>query len=281
MFVGGPIIKNENTRINTANWEYQISDTQWSTYPQSLSALIQRQCRNACDNNTNVPIFYQTSNGNKFKLNPSNSLQYNLQNNSVTMIRKQKKSKISKIDYLKCPECLFKIFADTKICEVCNTNIPKYINENNDANSKAAEQKENDSKMISNSNHIQELPPKLNPVVNELSWHDFIYINLHIFIRICKTHSDELLCPICSTKNSKEFDFCVGCSFDLREYKKNLCATDLVVDIKGDEDDSFDIEPGRGSKSDDDMEIEENEVQPGVEESEKVESTLEFAANWH
>merc|ERR1712130_793937 len=245
----------QNMKIHSIDWEYQINDTQWSMYPQSLSSLIHRQCRNQNDNDTNTPIFYQTNNGNKFKINLSNSLQYNLQNNSVAMMRKCKNSQMNKPNYLKCPECLFKVSADATICNVCNYKLQ------NNKNPKP-EKKENEIQMISNDNK-----QKLKPILK----------------------NDKLFCPVCKTQNNKDFNFCVGCSFDLRKHKEiinenvpgvNSFDNDLVIDIKKDENNPFDIEPGTDSI----QMIEgnaENDIQPGVEEQENNKSLLEFGANWH
>jgi len=198
--------------INSALWEYQLTDTKWTTYPKSISLLIERQFKNQKNHNGKyIPIFYQKSNGNKFKVNLETSLQFDLQNNSVAMIRRQNHSEKKSLNYNKCPHCLFKISPSAQTCNICNTNIQEYMfkqyNDNgnhNNNNQKKQFHDDDDIKMGDNNKNKnkkeqpkEELPPKANNILQ----------------------SDEIKCPFCQTKNQKNFNFCVGCSFDLREYQ--------------------------------------------------------------
>merc|ERR1712113_229848 len=112
-----------------------------------------------------------------------------LGNNTKTIIRKSNNAKHNNNQSsLKCPECLFKIAANTKICNICNTSVEKYVQQK--LRIKEDDVKQNDEKPKSE--------PKSQPDLKD----------------------DEVVCPQCNTQNSKDFNFCVGCSFDLRKINK-------------------------------------------------------------
>ena len=129
MLIGGSInLGIVEEEINSALWEYQVTDTKWTTYPKTISLIIERQWRNQKNlNGKYTPIFYQKSNGNKFKINLENSLQFDMQNNSVSMIRRQNHSETKSLNYNKCPHCLFKISPTAQTCAICNTNVQEYM----------------------------------------------------------------------------------------------------------------------------------------------------------
>merc|ERR1712154_130671 len=212
-----------------------------------------------------IPICYQKGNGNKFKIDLSNSLQFDLQNDSVSNIRRQSYSETKQLNYNKCTECLFKIPLNAKICNICNTNIQRIpLKEDNDnkmdENSNNKVDKNNnkppkvenididDIKMEpkDNNNNIEPLnnkppeqlsPPKIDPVpvIND---------------------NEFLLCPFCKTKNKKDFNFCVGCRFDLSQLKKNENNNNA---IKVDDDNDININKENENEVGNDM-----NVDPGV-----------------
>ena len=176
MFIGGSIdLTVEKEEINCALWEYQVTDTKWVTFPKSISLLIERQWRNQKNVDPKLqqysPIFYQKSNGNKFKITIENSLQFDLQNNSVAMIQRQNHSETKSLNYNKCPHCGFKISASTQICNICNTNIQEFMfkqynengNNNNNNNNVPNKQWIDDDIKMDKNGKILDLPNKEQP----------------------------------------------------------------------------------------------------------------------
>merc|ERR1712154_419964 len=183
-----------------------------------------------------IPICYQKGNGNKFKIDLSNSLQFDLQNDSVSNIRRQSYSETKQLNYNKCTECLFKIPLNAKICNICNTNIQRIpLKEDNDNKM----DKNSNNKVDKNNNKPPEQPSprKIDPVpvIND---------------------NEFLLCPFCKTKNKKDFNFCVGCRFDLSQLKKNENNNNA---IKVDDDNDININKENENEVGNDM-----NVDPGV-----------------
>eukprot|EP01083_Nonionella_stella_P156303 506049_1 len=230
MIVGGVIDLNApKDVINSIDWEFQVTDTKWDTYPRTISSLINREYnrRKGANAEQCAPIFYQLNDGMQFKIDLSNFLQFNLQNNSVCMIRQQKDAETERLHYNKCPECLFKISPNDKVCSICNTQLPIQNNGNSESNNNKPEE-------------LQEEPPKQHPQppVKEKQF---------------------TLCPSCNRKNKQDFNFCVGCgcSFNVRDNEPQNKENDR--DANTDVQDN--VNPGENKDSDVDVILEE---QPGA-----------------
>jgi len=231
-------------------WQFN-QGTEWSYYPPSISALIERQWKHQKDlpehSQKYVPVFWcQNSGDRQYKISIDLLIQYDINSDSMVQIRRHP-SAPQPIHSPNCPKCRFKISLDASICTICGTKlqpqsqIKSHQNHKNiiSTNLVGAQKPEvqdqyamdDDVKMIGN----EVLPPITEELNAEKEPNPFL-------------KNDEVLCPSCCTLNKSNFNFCTKCGFNLKVDDD----PQPQISLKAEEDGG-----GHGTGSIDDMEMDE------------------------